>query len=176
MSCFKTVWFPNRASATDDGNICLYGAVCYQCCSWGLQSIKLFQWGSFWWSSTPHEARCSQELQTRVINGSFTFRLFLNDCTNSCHLSNKIYNPDILWPVFGQVHGGGEAGGKNTIILWTDVLSPAAGWRSGVSVMEPITACKSLELLYDVCLGLCVMFSPLKLKMQMSDCSFLSNL
>lgn len=42
--------------------------------------------------------------------------------------------------------------------------------------MEPITACKSLELLYDVCLGLCVMFSPLKLKMQMSDCSFLSNL
>lgn len=23
-SCFKTVWFPNRASATDDGNICLY--------------------------------------------------------------------------------------------------------------------------------------------------------
>lgn len=30
------------------------------------------------------------------------------------------------------------------------VLSPAAGWRSGASVMEPITACKSLELLYDV--------------------------
>lgn len=41
--------------------------------------------------------------------------------------------------------------------------------------MQPITACKALQLLYDVFLDLWVMFllSPSKLKMQMSDCSFL---
>lgn len=92
----------------------------------------------------PHPKRpdVPRSSRPRMINGSFIFLLFLNDCTNSCHLSNKIYNPDILWPVFGQVHGGGEAGVKCAFSsCWVEIRSICNGANHSLQIIGTFIWC-----------------------------------